>query len=199
MTKISRQEQSDSVDYAGLDVIGTEITERNQDHADAKHSDLDHDPLQPEERMALIYLAELPDDGKAGLSLREIAERCGITSRQLARIRGRDRFQTELRALLLKRVDRALPQVLAAAIATASLVGKEGFQDRKLLLSMASLLPGSGRRGGFAATEAAEAGAAAALGVGLGQRLERTLIEAERVMRDAQRPAVSGPGAGKRP
>ncbi len=145
-------------------------------------SDLESDPLSPTERKALLLLAKIPEPGEELLPLKEIARRCGITDRHLARIRGKAQFMREFQALMLKRVAHMLPAILAASFETAREVGKEGFQDRKLLLQLGGLggLMGTGRQGGgFSAEDVGKAAAGAAMAIG--DRLERTLHEAERL------------------
>ena len=59
-------------------------------------------------------------------------------------------------------------------IETAKIEGREGFQDRKLLLQIAGLVS-SGGPGGVAQAAAAGAAAGSAVGQQLGQRWERSL------------------------
>ena len=148
-----------------------------------EESDLEGDPLSKTERKALLLLAKVPEPGADLMSLKEIARRCGISDRHLARIRGRTAFIEEFQALMLKRVQNMLPSVLAAAFETAKEPGKEGFQDRKLLLQLGGFggYLGTGRRGGGFTPEDVGRAAGSAAAQAVGDRLDRALNEAERL------------------
>ena len=133
-------------------------------------SDLERDPLSPRDREILGALANPANED---VPMKDIAARFGITPRQLTRIRSKDVFIAEFQGALMRRVQRHIPAVISAMVETAKLEGREGFQDRKLLLQLAGLGVSS-RPGSIAAAAAA----GAAMGSQLGDRYERALNQA---------------------
>ena len=163
---------------------GGQVSRTAEDVADIEGSDLQHDPLNDTERKALLLLMEDMEPGAELRPLKEIAARCGITQRQLQRIRGKAQFQEEFRAMLLKRIDRMVPVVLAASFETAKHAGKEGFQDRKLLLEIAHMRGGAGAgRGNFGRGQDGQEDLPGQA-FSLGEKLGRALNEAERRIAD---------------
>lgn len=156
---------------------------------DLEGSDLPQDPLNDTERKALLLLLEDTEPGAEMRPLKDIADRLGITQRQLTRIRGKAAFQEEFRAMVLKRIERMIPAVLNAAYETARQTGREGHADRKLILGLAYMTPGAGGpgRGNFGRAGEKADGDGLGLALAVGERLGRVLNETERRVAEMQK------------
>ena len=114
-----------------------------------------------------------------------------MTPRVLQRVRNKEVFGHELRALLMRRVQRHLPAVIESLARSAVINGREGHPDRKLYLAMAGMLPSTA--GGLSPRDAAAADAAAS--AALGARWERALAQAEEMERNPpQAPVIDQKG-----
>lgn len=139
--------------------------------------------LKPRHRR--IVRAEL-DPENIGKALEIKAALAGVTRATYRRALTRQDVQDAMTTALRRMLAPLIPAVLAAAARSAALDGREGYQDRKLLLSMAGI-----------ATEAAkkvEHSGSVTVKHGVGGALERALLrrqEAQEV-ENAIEPAIGG-------
>lgn len=110
--------------------------------------------LTDQEKRALEALVD-PDNW--GRPMSEIADRLGMQRTDFARLRRRNRFQDALRGALRQRALARAPQIVDAVAKSALVLGRDGHQDRKLLLQLAGILDDRGRTANLADANASKA------------------------------------------
>lgn len=111
--------------------------------------DLERD-LTPNERKALSALLAAGAGGKKA-SMAQVAKQIGMSDANFRRLRARPRFQRALGAVLTAQAKAYAPQIVQATIDSAMMLGRDGHQDRKLLLQLAGVLDDKGRPDGATA------------------------------------------------
>lgn len=136
---------ADSVPAASQATIAAEEErEGATDRSDGPLEDVASDPkLSPAAKRVLLALF---DPAHFGASYPELAEATGCSERQIANIMTQRVFADAVKAIFNRQLSRSAGAILDAAVKSALIPGRDGYQDRKMLLEMAGLYTGPVRR-----------------------------------------------------
>lgn len=127
------------------------------------------------------------DPANAGSALEIKAGLAGTTRKTYSRVLARGDVQAAMMAAVRRMLAPIVPAVIAAAARSAQLEGREGYQDRKLLLGLAGVATEAPKR--------VEHSGAVTVRHGVGGALQRALLAS----REAAEAADSGSSAGSGP